>query len=73
MYFLLQFIRCDAQKPGTMGTLVKLIAKSMDNQPKLLISCFGGAKNFTMTDSLEREFMSGIGKLATTRGEISAT
>jgi len=51
-----------------METLVHLIAGDVGRTPKLLISCYGGAELFTMTDSLEREFMSGIGQLAATEG-----
>ena len=53
-----------------MERLVQLITHGTDGIPKLLISCYGGAKGFTMTDSLEREFMSGIGQLAATKGEL---
>lgn len=53
-----------------METLTQLIRSDIGGTPKLLISCYGGAEGFTMTDSLEREFMSGIGQLAVTEGEF---
>ena len=52
-----------------METLVRLITCDTGATPKLLISCYGGAEGFTMTDSLEREFMNGIGQLAATEGQ----
>ncbi len=51
-----------------METLVQLIVDDVREKPKLLITCYGGAEGFTMTDSLEREFMNGIGQLAATQG-----
>ena len=53
-----------------MEKLVQLITDDTHRSPKLLVSCYGGAEGFTMTDSLEREFMSGIGQLATTEGDF---
>ena len=52
-----------------MEILVQLLVDDVRDQPKLLISCYGGAEGFTMTDSLEREFMNGIGQLAATKGQ----
>jgi hypothetical protein len=49
-------------------TLSDLIIKDVDSKPDLLISCFGGAKNFAMTDKLEKEFMNGISRAAVTKG-----
>jgi hypothetical protein len=40
----------------------------MSAKPDLLISCFGGAKHFAMTDKLEQEFMNGISRAAATEG-----
>lgn len=45
-----------------------MIIDDVTTPPKLLVSCYGGAEYFTMTDVLEREFMSGIGQLAATEG-----
>ena len=53
-----------------METLVQLIVDDVRQKPKLLVSCYGGAEGFTMTDSLEREFMNGIGQLAATKGQL---
>lgn len=52
-----------------MEALANLIIQDTKASPKLLISCFGGARGFTMTDILEREFTSGIGQLATTKSQ----
>jgi hypothetical protein len=45
-----------------------MIAEDVNTEPKLLVSCYGGAEYFTMTDELEREFMNGIGQVAGTEG-----
>lgn len=45
-----------------------MIADDVNAKPKLLVSCYGGAEYFTMTDELEREFMNGIGQIAATEG-----
>ena len=39
------------------------------NEPNLLVSCYGGAEYFIMNDDLEKEFMKGIGQVATTKGK----
>jgi hypothetical protein len=44
---------------------------NVNDEPKLLVSCYGGAANFTMTDELEREFMNGIGQVAATKGRLN--
>ncbi|CAF3675629.1 unnamed protein product [Rotaria sp. Silwood1] len=61
-----RFIRCDTEN-DTFKTLVEIIVKDVSTEPKLLVSCYGGAGYFTMTDDLEREFMSGIGQVAATK------
>ncbi|CAF1278916.1 unnamed protein product [Rotaria sp. Silwood1] len=61
-----RFIRCDTEN-DTFKTLVEIIVKDVGAKPKLLVSCYGGAEYFTMTDDLEREFMSGIGQVAATK------
>jgi hypothetical protein len=55
----------------TMKTLCQLIVDDVGktNKPDLLICCFGGAEYFTMNDNLEKEFMSGIAQVATTKRE----
>ncbi|CAF4276359.1 unnamed protein product [Rotaria socialis] len=62
-----RFIRCDIEA-NPFEKLVQLILDDVDNIPKLIVSCYGGAAYFTMTDNLEREFMNGIGHLAATEG-----
>lgn len=43
----------------------------MNNKnPTLLISCYGGAKYFKMSDKLEEKFMDGIGQAAATEGKF---
>ncbi|CAF1622667.1 unnamed protein product [Rotaria sp. Silwood1] len=61
-----RFIRCDTEN-DTFKTLVEIIVKDVGAKPKLIVSCYGGAEYFTMTDDLEREFMSGIGQVAATK------
>ena len=41
-----------------------------DRKPKLLVSCYGGAGYFKLTDNLAREFMDEIGEVATTEGQL---
>ncbi len=52
-------------------TLCQLIIDDIGkgNKPNLLICCYGGAEYFTMNDNLEKEFMQGIGQVATTKGK----
>ncbi|CAF2997434.1 unnamed protein product [Rotaria sp. Silwood2] len=61
-----RFIRCDTEN-DTFETLGQIIVKDVGAKPKLLVSCYGGAEYFTMTDDLEREFMNGIGQVAATK------
>ncbi len=53
---------------NTFQTLANMIAKDVGNNPKLLVSCYGGAEYFKMTDKLEREFLNGIAQVAATQG-----
>jgi hypothetical protein len=46
-----------------------MIVTDVGTEPKLLVSCYGGAEYFTMTDELEREFMTGIGQVAATESQ----
>ena len=39
----------------------------------MLISCFGGAEYFQMTDKLEKEFKNGISQAAVTKGTFGYT
>ena len=54
----------------TLQTLANMIADDVGNNPKLLVSCYGGAQYFKMTDKLEREFLNGIAQVAATKGEM---
>jgi hypothetical protein len=47
-----------------------LLDDAGSKQPTLLISCYGGAKYFKMSDKLEKEFMDGIGQAAATEGKF---
>jgi hypothetical protein len=38
-----------------------------EENPYLIISCFGGTKYFTKTDNLENEFRNAISQAATTK------
>ncbi|CAF1099065.1 unnamed protein product [Rotaria sordida] len=62
-----RFIRCYVGLQNLFETLIDLVIEDVDSQPDLLISCFGGAKNFAMTDKLEKEFMNGISRAAVTK------
>ncbi len=63
-----QFIRCDTEN-DTFDVLAQIIRKDVGSEPKLIVSCYGGAAYFIMTDDLEKEFKSGIGQLASTKGK----
>lgn len=48
-----------------------LIGDAGENEPNLLISCFGGAKYFKMSHKLEKNFMDAIGEMAATKGKFT--
>ena len=50
--------------------MTKIIEEdSLEDKPKLLISCYGGAKYFKMNDKLEKKVVNSIGRAATTKGK----
>ncbi len=53
----------------TFQILTDIITQDVGNAPKLLVSCYGGAEYFKMTDKLEKEFLSGIAQVAATQGK----
>jgi hypothetical protein len=53
---------------ATYQTLAHMIAKDVGSEPKLLVSCYGGAEYFKMNDNLEREFLNGIAQVVATQG-----
>ncbi len=61
------WISDDMEAPNLMNTLCQLIVNDVDktNKPDLLTCCYGGAEYFVMTNSIEKEFRSGIGEVAT--------
>ncbi|CAF1493524.1 unnamed protein product [Adineta ricciae] len=61
-----KFIRWNVDTTTRFQTLSKIIKENVGSKPHLLISCFGGAENFVMTDTLEKEFMIGIAQAAVT-------
>ncbi|CAF3720059.1 unnamed protein product [Rotaria magnacalcarata] len=61
-----QFIRCSTEN-NAFQKLISMIVKNVGSEPRLIVSCYGGAEYFTMKDSLEREFMNGIGQVAATK------
>lgn len=64
-----KFIRCSEQTPSAM--LYKLILNDRNGQkPSLIISVYGGAKYFVLTERLEKEFMRGIIEVATIAGTV---
>ena len=67
VYFAFQFIRCKRDDNATFEMLCQLISEDVGEEPRMIISCFGGAEYFTMTDSLEQEFMNGISQAASTK------
>ena len=52
---------------NSLETLVELVLNDVGTKPELLVSCYGGAEYFTMTDRLERDFMDEVGKIAATQ------
>ncbi len=65
---MFQFIRCYSGRSNVSEILSDLLVKDVGAKPDLLISCFGGAEYFNMTDKLEKEFMNGISQVAGTKG-----
>ncbi len=57
------------ESDDTYQTLAQMITKDVGSEPKLLVSCYGGAEYFKMTDKLEREFLNGIAQVAATQGK----
>ncbi|CAF1447834.1 unnamed protein product, partial [Didymodactylos carnosus] len=63
------FIRCSYDDIENLRTIYNLMKTDHDNkEPKLIISCYGGAKYFTMNEDLENEFLRGMAEAATTSG-----
>ncbi|CAF4527317.1 unnamed protein product, partial [Rotaria socialis] len=62
-----RFVRCDSGPLEICDNFLELIVDGVGANPDLLISCFGGAANFAMTDKLEKEFMNGISQAAATK------
>ncbi|CAF1536317.1 unnamed protein product, partial [Adineta steineri] len=59
-----KFIRCDNRtKPLSLYNLILNDCKKQE--PTLLISAYGGAKYFTLSERLEKDFVTGIIDLAT--------
>ncbi|CAF3831458.1 unnamed protein product [Rotaria sordida] len=65
---LTKFIRCDFKAPAEK--LYSLVHKDCNQEPRLIISIYGGAKYFKMNERLEKEFMRGIIEAATTAGNV---
>jgi hypothetical protein len=68
--FFVQFIRCSSYWPDTYQTLKDLITEDVKEPPQLIVSCFGGAQYFTMSDDLEKVFINAIGEIAATKSMI---
>jgi hypothetical protein len=63
-----KFLRIDARLP--MKDLFQLIVEHCGGQkPALILSVYGGAKYFTMTERLEKEFIRGVIDAATMAGK----
>ncbi|CAM4967793.1 unnamed protein product [Rotaria socialis] len=63
---LTKFLRCDINIP--QKALYDLICNDYGKKPNLIISIFGGTKNFKMDKHLETAFMNGIIEAATSAG-----
>ena len=62
-----KFIRCDNRQRASV--LYDLILGDRNNhRPSLLISAYGGARYFTLSERLEKDFITGIIDLATRAG-----
>jgi hypothetical protein len=48
--------------------LCQIVEEDVDEKPKLLMSCFGGAQYFSMPDELQKELMNSISQAAVTKG-----
>lgn len=65
-----KFIRCDNRQ--SVKHLYELILEDRKKvRPSLLISAFGGAKYFTLSERLEKDFVTGIIDLATRAGRLT--
>jgi hypothetical protein len=63
-----KFLRIDTRIP--VKDIFKLISDDCGNQrPALILSVYGGAKYFTMTERLEKEFIRGVIDAATMAGK----
>jgi hypothetical protein len=63
-----KFVRIDARVP--VKDIFQLISEDCGGQkPALVLSVYGGAKYFTMTERLEKEFIRGVIDAATMAGE----
>ncbi|CAF4362659.1 unnamed protein product, partial [Rotaria sp. Silwood2] len=62
-----KFLRCSCETQKDIETLYELM-RSVCNQPKLIISVYGGRKYFTMSEDIEKEFMDSMAEAATTSG-----
>ena len=64
-----KFLRIDARLP--LEDLFQLILEDCERQkPALILSVYGGAKYFTMTERLEKEFIRGIIDAATMASKL---
>ena len=63
----LKFVRCDNRTKTPV--LYNLILDDCNGEkPNLIISAYGGAKYFTLSDKIEKDFVTGIIDLATRAG-----
>ncbi|CAF4161369.1 unnamed protein product [Rotaria magnacalcarata] len=64
-----KYLRCSCETQKDIETLYELM-RSVCDQPKLIISVYGGRKYFTMSEAIEKEFMDSVAEAATTSGKI---
>lgn len=65
--FQCKFLRIDTRI--NMEHIVQLLIDDCNGKPNLIMSIYGGAKYFTMTERLEKEFIRGIVDAATMAGK----
>ncbi|CAF1414384.1 unnamed protein product [Rotaria magnacalcarata] len=64
-----KYLRCSCETQKDIETLYELM-RSVCDQPKLIISVYGGRKYFTMSEAIEKEFMDSVAEAATTSAKL---
>jgi hypothetical protein len=61
-----KFVRLRIQTK--LETVFQILSEDCDRKPRVIMSIYGGAKHFTMAESLEKEFIRGIIEAANSAG-----